>query len=135
MTDKTDKTDKVHPVNVNRGAHLRSCGDMRLQVEIGKRVKATKKRKNIMSMLATGWLPWGVDWREKGRTYGVLPLCAGDPPKASGRYIMCCGHSMSWREAQDFVDAGLLMDGGKDTHGRPVLVITEAGRAWLAANW
>jgi hypothetical protein len=42
---------------------------------------------------------------------------------------------MGENEAQQFVDAGLLKAGPRDKFDRPTLVITDAGKSWLSANW
>jgi hypothetical protein len=93
----------------------------------GSRIKCTRRRLNIMSALATGWLPWGVKWKAE------LVLSPGSRRKAA-RYILCCGHSLRRQEAQLFVSAGLL-DAGVREGGILTLVITGAGRVWLEANW
>lgn len=114
------------------GGGLVSIGPLREVVRadalkaLAEEVRPTKRRKNIMSMLATGWLPWGIDWRHNG--VAGLPLC-GDA------YVMCCGHELKKKEAQAFVDAGLLEAGPLDRMGRPTLVITPAGRDWLSWVW
>ena len=90
-------------------------------------VKRSKRRIAIMSMLATGWLPWGIKCAEEGEAPN-LPLCGNE-------YIMSCGHVMEPKEAQAFVDSGLLMAGERDRLGRPTLVITQAGHSWLSQNW
>ncbi|MGO1079933.1 hypothetical protein [Inquilinus sp. CA228] len=87
-------------------------------------IRYSRRRVAIMSMLATGWLPWGVRWDEQDG-FANLPLCGNE-------YIMCCGHAMGRKEAQRFVDAGLLQAGPNDHHKRPTLIITEAGRRWVA---
>lgn len=115
-------TSTQHTIDTMRGEdlrHHRSMSDCP--------VKRSKRRIAMMSMLATGHLPWGPDWTDPDG-FACLPLCGG-------RYIMCCGHVMQRREAQLFVDHGLLVAGPSGLDGRPTLVITEAGRAWLAHNW
>jgi hypothetical protein len=96
------------------------------------KVKRSKRRVSIMSALATGWLPWGVEWHPS------LTLCWDYSDKTlkpiSPEFILCCGHVMRVPEAQTFVDHGLLTI-GKDQHGKDGLVITDAGRAWLQGNY
>jgi hypothetical protein len=94
---------------------------------IARCVKATPRLRSIFSMLATGWLPWGFDW-DHGDGFPNLPWC---PP----HYIMCCGHVLTVKRAQQLVSAGLLDAGKPDRFGRPTLVITWAGRTWLEGNW
>lgn len=84
-------------------------------------VKRTKRRVAIMSTLATGWLPWGVEW------FTALT-------RHRRSFILCCGHVMGVKEAQHFVDHGLLTIGA-DQFDRDGLVITDAGRSWLQWNW
>jgi hypothetical protein len=90
-------------------------------------IRRSKRRLAIMSMLATGWLPWGTRWTWNGEVPS-LPLCGK-------RYVMCCGHALGSHEAGQFLEAGLLAPGEPDSMGRATLVITEAGRLWLRANW
>ncbi|KAB0269051.1 hypothetical protein [Microvirga brassicacearum] len=85
-------------------------------------LQPTRRRLTILSALATGWLPWGVEWKP------YLSLCGNE-------YILCCGHVMGRSEAQVFVDQGLLEAGDPDRFGRPTLVITERGKGWLGSNW
>jgi hypothetical protein len=142
---KQDPT--VHCIDVSRGADKRNvppaCNPLEGQpqppgtiplrehaalcADIEQRIKPTTKLINIMSALATGWLPWGIEWRD-GHALPNLPLCGRE-------YILCCGHTLSRAAAQALVDAGLLRDGGHDIGGRPTLAITEAGRVWLQMNW
>lgn len=84
-------------------------------------VKRSKRRIAIMSTLATGWLPWGIEWSKA-------------LVRHRREFILCCGHVMGVKEAQHFVDHGLLTI-GTDHHGADGLVITDAGRAWLEWNW
>lgn len=86
-----------------------------------KPVKRSKRRVAIMSALATGWLPWGIEWHPALVQY-------------RREFILCCGHVMGVKEAQSFVDCGLLTI-GTDQHGGDGLVITESGRIWLQRNW
>jgi hypothetical protein len=81
----------------------------------------------MMSMLATGWLPWGIDWR-KDEGPPRLSLCDDE-------YIMCCGHTWKKKQAQVYVDEGLVARGPTDRFGRECLVITDAGHTWLQQNW
>jgi hypothetical protein len=134
MTSRTD-TSQYHRIDVDRGANLRDRPKnvpFKVEQEFWDRVRdcgitRSKRRLAIMSMLATGWLPWGVRW-DHGDGFANLPLCGR-------KYIMCCGHVMGEKEAQKFVDAGLLMAGPPDRFGRPTLVITDAGKPWLNQNW
>jgi hypothetical protein len=110
---------------------LRACGSDLLKdylpwaEEVARRIKPTRRRLNIMSTLATGWMPWGVkDEPDSGK----MPLCTNE-------YIICCGCTMKPKEAAEFVEKGLLQPGEPDRFGRPTLVITEAGRSWLGWHW
>lgn len=96
--------------------------------EIAERIHPSRRRVNIMAALVTGWLPWGVDWREPGTDRAVLSLCGRD-------YILCCGHVLKPGEARKFVAAGFLKDGGTDRHGQVALVCTDAGRVWFGVHW
>jgi hypothetical protein len=129
----------AHFIDVTRGADKRagptgSGGHdiwRRESDGIALRMSPSRRRLDIMSALTTGWLPWGVDWRDhRGGEPVSLPLCKRE-------YILCCGHVLRTKEAQAFVDAGLLMDGGfeEGERGRPTLVITDAGKHWLTRNW
>lgn len=95
-------------------------GDRR--AEIAARLKPTRRRLTIMSTLATGWLPWGRQWEPH------LVLLGRE-------YFLCCGLTCGAKEAQAFVDAGLLRAGSVDRFERPTLVITPAGLSWLQSNW
>lgn len=83
---------------------------------------------NILSYLASGFLPWGLDMRRWG---------AADISKHGRKWIMCCGHTLTLKRAQVFVDAGLLMPGPPDARkdGKPTLVITPAGKEYLQLWW
>ncbi len=98
----------------------------------GPEPKPNKRRLTIMSALATGWLPWGVEWHPS------LPLTCDYSDKdfrpIRYEFPLCCGHVLKPREAQEFVDAGLLVE-GKTQHGDEGLVITDAGRVWLERHW
>lgn len=85
-------------------------------------VKPSRRRKNMMSCLATGWLPWGHKWAAR------LTLL-------DGKYFLCSGHALTLKEAQLFIDAGLLESGPPGPSGDPTLVITPAGRDWLSWVW
>lgn len=122
LTFPADPSVTTAPALPHRGEWLRA---------VSAAVRRSKRRITMMSALATGWLPWGVEWT------GDLPLCfdysdAGRP--IHPRFILCCGHSMKPKEAQLFVDHGLLT-AGPDRAGAETLVITDAGKAWLSANW
>jgi hypothetical protein len=108
--------------------------------EIAGRVKPNKMRLNIMSALATGWLPWGVQWFS-GKEPALSWIKSTDWPKSDGtshrlpgRFALCCGHTLRPKVAQEFIDAGLL-EAGPPVEGVPSLIITEAGRVWLSENW
>lgn len=82
-------------------------------------LKPTRVKLSIMSALATGWLPWGVNWQRNlaydGKTAGL-----------------CCGHVLSRAETAAFLAAGLLRPEEADPQR---LEITDAGRQWLGRNW
>ena len=82
-------------------------------------LKPNRKKLTIMSALATGWLPWGVQW-----PHGVSRHGQG--------YALCCGHTLSPAAAAAFIAAGLIIS--KPSEPRK-LEITDAGRQWLARNW
>jgi hypothetical protein len=82
-------------------------------------LKPTRVKLSIMSALATGWLPWGVNWQ---RNLGY------DGKTAS----LCCGHTLSRNETAAFLAAGLLRPEADDPNR---LEITDAGRQWLGRNW
>lgn len=95
--------------------------------------KRSSRRLTMMSALATGWLPWGVEWHpsltlshEVSEQYPFNPI--------RPHFVLCCGHTMKMKEAQAFVSAGLLT-AGVSRHGDEALVITPAGEAWLERNW
>lgn len=93
--------------------------------------KATKRRLTMMSALATGWLPWGVQWHP---SLTFFPAHQSLGARVPHEFILCCGHVMRQKEAQEFVSAGLLK-AGTDRHGGEALVITDAGMTWLDKNW
>ncbi|AKR55717.1 hypothetical protein XM25_07885 [Devosia sp. H5989] len=98
-------------------------------------IKKSGRRLTIMSTLATGWLPWGIKW-DASLTF-TCDFSRSDltPLKpVNYHFVLCCGHTMSLREAQAFVSAGLL-HAGRAHHGGEALVITDAGRTWLGRNW
>jgi hypothetical protein len=97
------------------------------------RVKPSGNLTAIFSMLVTGHLPNGIDW-DHGDAFPNLPFCRGSCGDPS-RYIMCCGHTLTPKRAQQLVTAGLLDRGPLDSSMRPTLVITPAGREWLRLNW
>lgn len=105
--------------SVTKGPHIRYLSEW--QKDRAAKVPRSKRRIAIMSALATGWLPWGVEWHPALVHVGR-------------EFILCCGHVMGLKEAQLFVSNGLLTI-GKDRHGSDGLVITDAGRAWLEWNW
>lgn len=82
-------------------------------------LKPTRVKLTIMSALATGWLPWGVEW-----PYGVSRSGKG--------YALCCGHTLSAAAADAFIAEGLLKAKEGEEHK---LEITDAGRQWLGRNW
>lgn len=89
--------------------------------EIAARIKPTRKRLHILSALATGWLPWGVKW-----PYGLS--------RHGSRWILCCGHTLSFAQAQALVAAGLLIE-CKNFRDENALAITKAGKIWLQSHW
>lgn len=93
-----------------------------------KRVKPTRRRLDIMSALVTGSLPWGVKNFFVTRSVPSLPLCGRE-------YILCCGHVLTEKLAQEFVNAGLLTEGPRDKFDRPTLMATRTGEVWLSAGW
>jgi hypothetical protein len=100
------------------------------------KVKPSGNLTAILSMLVSGFLPNGVDWRHNGDEPQRLPFCKAR--RGSGEqslYILCCGHALTPKRAQQLVSAGLLDEGPFDQHQRPTLVITPAGREWLRLNW
>lgn len=93
-------------------------------------ITPTPKLMNILYALANGRLPWGVDW------HPYIPLCAGliddETNEEYEGYVLCCGHTIKHHtESSPLVGAGLLLAGVPDKHGRPTLIITKAGRAYL----
>ena len=68
-----------HRIDVTLGADRRRCphphypGWRTWRAEVAARMKPTRRRLNIMSALATGWLPWGVDWRTGDQERGGSP--------------------------------------------------------------
>lgn len=96
------------------------------------------RRLTIMSALATGWLPWGVQWTpdlQFAWDYSdTHPQSDIEPRPQNYRFILSCGHVMRIKEAQMFVSAGLLQ-AGHNHRFEETLIITDAGRAWLERNW
>ncbi len=90
--------------------------------EVAARVGRSRRRLDMLSTLATGFLPWGTPWEP------FLSLCGGE-------YILSCGLVMKRAEARLFIEKGLLAPGAPDNFDRQTLVITEAGRLWLKMNW
>lgn len=104
-------------------AYETSAGDRSpaTRAAIGRRVPATRMRLDIMSTLATGWLPWGVEWSP------YITRCGNE-------WTLCCGHTLKFRDVSHFVTCGLLEE-CFDEANRQALRITPAGREWLIANW
>ncbi|KAF0135480.1 MAG: hypothetical protein FD152_1321 [Xanthobacteraceae bacterium] len=90
-------------------------------------IRHTRRRVAMMTMLATGWLPWGIEWK---------PPLAAKPrmPKSNGRYVMSCGYSIGRAEAQRMIAAGLVVI-EKDEGGRDALVLGPNGQQWLKEYW
>lgn len=93
-------------------------------------VQPTPKLMNILYTCANGRLPWGQDWDS------FLPLCSGLTDDETGEeydgYVLCCGHTLNYRnEAPAVVGAGLMLPGSPDKFGRPTLTITKQGREFL----
>jgi hypothetical protein len=100
-----------------------------------RRVKPSPVLTAIFSMLVTGCLPNGTDWRVHDDEPYRLPFCKKSSSKDRSLYILCCGHVMTPNRAQKLVRAGLLDEGPIDRFNRPTLVITPAGREWLKMTW
>lgn len=93
-------------------------------------IEPTPKLMNILYALANSRLPWGVEWDN------YLPLCSGLTDDETGEeyegYVLCCGHTIKHHtESSPLVGSGLLLAGDPDRHGRPTLIITKVGRAFL----
>ena len=102
------------------------------------KIKPTKKLLTIMSALATGWLPWGVEWKpelhympsEKPRYDPISGLTFGG---SSACYALCCGHTISPKKSKEMIAAGLLEP--FERSGQKFLRITERGKSWLGQYW
>ncbi|BAQ50371.1 hypothetical protein [Methylobacterium aquaticum] len=88
--------------------------------EIAARHPRSRKLLVILSTLANGALPWGVEWERF-------------IPRHGDEWILCCGHVLGFKEAQAIVSAGLLTLCASGPSGS--LTITPAGREWLVRNW
>lgn len=117
-----------HPkVNTGTAVEARRHAAPMKRADAIQRFRPSARRRNILSYLATGWLPWGVPWTRLPDGRGCLIWSGWD-------YPVCCGHVVKPREAQDMVCAGLV-EAGPAIEQRPTLVITKAGREWLTAVW
>lgn len=128
----------VHPITFDatetlKAAPIEGPGWYAEMSALRSRVKASGNLTAILSMLVTGYLPNAVDW-DHGDGFPNLPFCTGSRSGPAG-YLMCCGHTLSPKRAQQLVTAGLLDQGPSDRFKRPTLVITPAGREWLRLNW
>lgn len=90
-------------------------------------IRHTRRRVAMMTMLATGWLPWGIEWK---------PPLAAKPrmPKVDGRFVMSCGYRIGGPEAKRMVAAGLVLV-EKTEDGRDALVLGPNGQSWLQEYW
>ena len=90
---------------------------------------------DILSMLATGWLPWGISWPKPGDVPHLPMIGKG----VRTQFVMCCGgYSLSRKQADALLAAGIvaLVPPGQATYQTGAhLVITETGRTWLSCNW
>lgn len=96
-------------------------------------IRLSEKLIHMMSALATGWMPWGIQMSE-----AAFPLCEGSPDDEDGGmplYIMCCYYTLSVEEAEPLLQAGIVDNGPQDEFGRPSIVITQRGREWLKDVW
>ncbi|NIJ40374.1 hypothetical protein FHS78_000644 [Parvibaculum indicum] len=106
-----------------------------------KYIAPKKKYLTILSALATGWLPWGVQRRTTelvlldGSDGWIDPFSARRVGRRPASFGLCCGHDLSLKEAEAFVEAGLLERFVREVDGRECLRITESGKRWLADNW
>lgn len=97
--------------------------------DMGRRpLVAKRKLLDMLSMLATGHLPWGVPWVHRF-AYPAMPYVA-----EFRAYVMSCGHMIQRRRGREMIEAGLLEEREDPVEGLHV-VITELGRRWLAWNW
>lgn len=89
-------------------------------------IKPTKRLVNLMVTLATGFLPWGIDWRHK-MDDGSLQCGI---QRHSGRdFILCCGHTFKPATIMALVRRGFLTR-GKKRDGTAELIATERGKRW-----
>jgi hypothetical protein len=89
---------------------------------------------DMLSMLATGWLPWGIHWTRPGAVPHLLMMGKG----SRARFVMCCGHALSRKQADALLAAGIVsfVPAGQAAYQSEAhLVITEIGRTWLSYNW
>ncbi len=89
-------------------------------------IKPTQLIVNLMVTMATGFLPWGVDWRHKVDD-GSLQVGI-DFHKGHG-WILCCEHVYRTPTMMTLVRRGLLTR-GVPREGVLQLVATERGRRW-----
>ncbi|WP_395175066.1 hypothetical protein [Roseibium alexandrii] len=82
-------------------------------------IKPTGRLRTIFSALATGWLPWGIEWKPTMSLH-------------KEGFILCCDHTLSPAYAGKLAAAGLLE---LTTDDHTAVKITEQGRKWLAENW
>lgn len=78
---------------------------------------------------ASGKLPW---WLDDDRDWSKLPLCGGNGEPRE--YILCCGHTVSPKQANRLIEANLMRVAGVDKHGRPLITIGSRGHEFLAEH-
>lgn len=98
-------------------------------------IKPNKMRVAIALYLQSGFLPWGVDFRD----------CRGGPnnlslvPRSHGlrrdEWILCCGHFFSNAEGEQWIAEGLGAEGPLDKHGRRTMIAGPGLSPWLADAW
>jgi len=90
-------------------------------------IRHTRRRVAMVTMLATGWLPWGIEWGNPDHPKPRMP-------KVDGRFIMSCGYTMGASEARRMAAAGVVSIEQMST-GREALVLGPNGQQWLQEYW
>lgn len=95
-------------------------------------IRPNKVRFAIGVYLLSGYLPWGVDFRDEMGTAPALPRCQTD---RGYKWILCCGHTLNDRQIAAWRAAGLVMDGPPDKGGRPTVIAGPRLNKWLGDAW